>query len=88
MFTATMPPAVERLARSYLRYSTLNKSGMLLISNSLLPRRPAVVYIGTIGKTHTDRHTCVHMHTTCLCLGKPVDRVDQIVHIVTESKKR
>ncbi|XP_052131167.1 probable ATP-dependent RNA helicase DDX23 [Frankliniella occidentalis] len=31
MFTATMPPAVERLARTYLR-------------------RPAVVYIGSIGK--------------------------------------
>ncbi|CAB3245441.1 unnamed protein product [Arctia plantaginis] len=31
MFTATMPPAVERLARSYLR-------------------RPAIVYIGSIGK--------------------------------------
>ena len=31
MFTATMPSAVERLARSYLR-------------------RPAVVYIGSVGK--------------------------------------
>lgn len=31
MFTATMPPAVERLARTYLR-------------------RPAVVYIGSIGR--------------------------------------
>ncbi len=31
MFTATMPPAVERLARTYLR-------------------RPAVVYIGSVGK--------------------------------------
>lgn len=31
MFTATMPPAVERLARTYLR-------------------RPAIVYIGSIGK--------------------------------------
>lgn len=31
MFTATMPPAVERLARSYLR-------------------RPAIVYIGSVGK--------------------------------------
>ncbi|KAF2902146.1 hypothetical protein ILUMI_04054 [Ignelater luminosus] len=49
MFTATMPPAVERLARTYLR-------------------RPAVVYIGSI--------------------GKPVDRVEQIVHIVTENDKR
>lgn len=49
MFTATMPPAVERLARTYLR-------------------RPAVVYIGSI--------------------GKPVDRVEQIVHIMTENDKR
>lgn len=49
MFTATMPPSVERLARTYLR-------------------RPAVVYIGSI--------------------GKPVDRVEQIVHIVTENDKR
>lgn len=49
MFTATMPPAVERLARTYLR-------------------RPAVVYIGSI--------------------GKPVERVEQIVHIVSEQDKR
>ena len=34
MFTATMPSAVERLARSYLR-------------------RPAVVYIGSVGKKIT-----------------------------------
>lgn len=31
MFTATMPPTVEKLARKYLR-------------------RPAVVYIGSVGK--------------------------------------
>lgn len=49
MFTATMPPAVERLARTYLR-------------------RPAVVYIGSI--------------------GKPVERVEQIVHLVGENDKR
>ena len=49
MFTATMPPAVERLARSYLR-------------------RPAVVYIGSA--------------------GKPIDRVEQHIYMVTESEKR
>lgn len=49
MFTATMPPAVERLARNYLR-------------------RPATVYIGSI--------------------GKPTERVEQIVMMVTESDKR
>ena len=49
MFTATMPPAVERLARSYLR-------------------RPAVVYIGSI--------------------GRPVERVEQIVYMVSETEKR
>lgn len=49
MFTATMPPPLERLARSYLR-------------------RPATVYIGSI--------------------GKPVERVEQIVHICTENEKR
>ena len=49
MFTATMPPAVERLARNYLR-------------------RPAVVYIGSI--------------------GKPTERVEQIVYLVSESEKR
>nr|XP_018905630.1 PREDICTED: probable ATP-dependent RNA helicase DDX23 [Bemisia tabaci] len=49
MFTATMPPAVERLARTYLR-------------------RPAVVYIGSI--------------------GKPTERTEQIVYLVTESDKR
>lgn len=49
MFTATMPPAVERLARTYLR-------------------RPATVYIGSV--------------------GKPTERTEQIVHIVTENEKR
>lgn len=49
MFTATMPPAVERLARNYLR-------------------RPATVYIGSI--------------------GKPTERVEQIVMMVTEADKR
>ncbi|KAJ8897271.1 hypothetical protein PR048_002617 [Dryococelus australis] len=49
MFTATMPPAVERLARTYLR-------------------RPAVVYIGSA--------------------GKPTERVEQIVYILSEGDKR
>ena len=49
MFTATMPPAVERLARSYLR-------------------RPATVYIGSI--------------------GKPIDRVEQIVYMLSENDKK
>lgn len=49
MFTATMPPAVERLARSYLR-------------------RPAIVYIGSA--------------------GKPTERVEQIVYMVSEQEKR
>lgn len=42
MFTATMPSAVERLARSYLR-------------------RPAVVYIGSIGKPTETVEQIVHM---------------------------
>jgi len=49
MFTATMPPPVERLARNYLR-------------------RPAMVYIGSV--------------------GKPVERTEQIVFLVTEQEKR
>ena len=49
MFTATMPPAVERLARTYLR-------------------RPAIVYIGSA--------------------GKPQERVEQIVYMLTETEKR
>ncbi|KAF4533343.1 hypothetical protein B566_EDAN002740 [Ephemera danica] len=49
MFTATMPPAVERLARTYLR-------------------RPAVVYIGSA--------------------GKPTERTEQIVYMVSEGDKR
>jgi len=49
MFTATMPPAVERLARTYLR-------------------RPAIVYIGSAGKPH--------------------ERVEQIVYMVSENEKR
>ena len=44
-----MPPAVERLARNYLR-------------------RPAIVYIGSA--------------------GKPQERVEQIVYMVTETEKR
>ncbi|XP_014239413.1 probable ATP-dependent RNA helicase DDX23 [Cimex lectularius] len=49
MFTATMPAAVERLARTYLR-------------------RPAVVYIGSA--------------------GKPTERTEQIVYMMTEQDKR
>jgi len=49
MFTATMPPSVERLARNFLR-------------------RPAVVYIGGG--------------------GKPAEKVEQIVYLVTEGQKR
>lgn len=49
MFTATMPPSVERLARTYLR-------------------RPAVVYIGSA--------------------GKPTERVEQIVYMLSEQEKR
>ncbi|CAL4122868.1 unnamed protein product [Meganyctiphanes norvegica] len=49
MFTATMPPSVERMARLYLR-------------------RPAYVYIGSI--------------------GKPVERVEQVVFMVSENEKR
>lgn len=49
MFTATMPPPVERLARSYLR-------------------RPAVVYIGSAGKPH--------------------ERVEQKVLLMSEGEKR
>ncbi|KAH8419390.1 hypothetical protein KR222_010371 [Zaprionus bogoriensis] len=42
MFTATMPPAVERLARSYLR-------------------RPATVYIGSVGKPTERTNQIVYM---------------------------
>uniref|UniRef100_A0A6M2DIA5 Probable ATP-dependent RNA helicase DDX23 n=1 Tax=Xenopsylla cheopis TaxID=163159 RepID=A0A6M2DIA5_XENCH len=42
MFTATMPPAVERLARNYLR-------------------RPAVVYIGSIGKPTERTEQIIHI---------------------------
>ena len=42
MFTATMPPAVERLARSYLR-------------------RPATVYIGSVGKPTERTEQIVHI---------------------------
>ena len=49
MFTATMPPPVEKLARSYLR-------------------RPAVVYIGSA--------------------GKPTERCEQIVYMMSQNEKR
>ncbi|XP_014206061.1 probable ATP-dependent RNA helicase DDX23 [Copidosoma floridanum] len=42
MFTATMPPAVERLARTYLR-------------------RPAVVYIGSIGRPTERTEQIIHI---------------------------
>jgi len=42
MFTATMPPAVERLARTYLR-------------------RPAIVYIGAIGRPVERTEQVVHL---------------------------
>ncbi|KAM3960140.1 putative ATP-dependent RNA helicase DDX23 [Aphomia sociella] len=42
MFTATMPPAVERLARTYLR-------------------RPAIVYIGSVGKPVDRTEQVVYM---------------------------
>ncbi|XP_074658573.1 putative ATP-dependent RNA helicase DDX23 [Tubulanus polymorphus] len=42
MFTATMPPAVERLARTYLR-------------------RPAIVYIGSVGKPTERTEQIVYM---------------------------
>lgn len=42
MFTATMPPAVERLARSYLR-------------------RPAVVYIGSVGRPTERTEQIIHI---------------------------
>uniref|UniRef100_A0A8W7PFN1 Probable ATP-dependent RNA helicase DDX23 n=1 Tax=Anopheles coluzzii TaxID=1518534 RepID=A0A8W7PFN1_ANOCL len=42
MFTATMPPAVERLARTYLR-------------------RPATVYIGSIGKPTERTEQIIHI---------------------------
>ena len=42
MFTATMPAAVERLARTYLR-------------------RPAVVYIGSVGKPTERTEQIVHI---------------------------
>merc|ERR1712107_157125 len=49
MFSATMPPPVERLARTYLR-------------------RPAIVHIGSV--------------------GRPVERVEQVVYMMAESAKR
>jgi ATP-dependent RNA helicase DDX23/PRP28 len=49
MFTATMPPPLEKLARNYLR-------------------RPATVYIGSV--------------------GKPTERVQQIVIMCSEAEKR
>lgn len=42
MFTATMPPAVERLARTYLR-------------------RPAIVYIGSVGRPTEKIEQVVHL---------------------------
>merc|ERR1712218_528377 len=49
MFSATMPPPVERLARTYLR-------------------QPAIVHIGSV--------------------GRPVERVEQVVYMMAESAKR
>lgn len=49
MFTATMPPAVERMARAYLR-------------------RPAVVYIGSVGKTLVYLEDTYVSLCVCVCV--------------------
>merc|ERR1719187_1172937 len=56
MFTATMPPAVERLARTYLR-------------------RPAVVYIGSIGRPVERTEQVVH-------LMKENDKRNKLINIL------
>lgn len=53
MFTATMPPAVERMARAYLR-------------------RPAVVYIGSVGKIHVTMTVSQRASTTVVPIGSSV----------------
>lgn len=58
MFTATMPPAVERLARTYLR-------------------RPAIVYIGSIGRP-TER-----VEQVCY-LMKENDKRNKLIKILNE----
>lgn len=73
MFTATMPPAVERLARSYLR-------------------RPAVVYIGSVGEYENvanNKDCSLHLLPPPLpTAGKPTERVEQRVYMVSETEKR
>ncbi|XP_061186099.1 probable ATP-dependent RNA helicase DDX23 [Saccostrea echinata] len=58
MFTATMPPAVERLARSYLR-------------------RPAVVYIGSVGKPTERTEQIVYMVSSAEKRKKLVQILEQ-----------
>ncbi|KAK3108432.1 hypothetical protein FSP39_007859 [Pinctada imbricata] len=58
MFTATMPPAVERLAKSYLR-------------------RPAVVYIGSVGKPTERTEQIVYMLSSS-------DKRKKLIHILEE----
>ncbi|XP_048756117.2 probable ATP-dependent RNA helicase DDX23 [Ostrea edulis] len=58
MFTATMPPAVERLARSYLR-------------------RPAMVYIGSVGKPTERTEQIVYMVSSA-------EKRKKLVHILEQ----
>ena len=70
MFTATMPTAVERMARQYLR-------------------RPAVVYIGAIGEwEHRSGGAPCFYHVLSPPPGKPTERTEQIVYMVSEAQKR
>lgn len=65
MFTATMSPAIERLAQQYLRLVLWTTVNLKLFSYN---RRPVTIYIGTV--------------------GKPVERVEQRVQMISEARKK
>ena len=64
MFTATMPPAVERIARAYLR-------------------RPAVVYIGSVGRHREmgDSHVACPVMYMFVCVQ--VNRLRELNRLFT-----
>jgi hypothetical protein len=88
MFTATMPPAVERMAVKYLR-----KPG------GCMPRRAQTwswlpigryVYMHSVLSVLTPAFTLTPIAATVIIgtAGKAVDRVEQRVEMMTDDKKR
>lgn len=78
MFTATMPPAVERLARSYLRCPAIVYIGSI---GKMWQAFPCPVACPCC-------KFCIGCHHSLGHAGKPSERVSRIVYMVSEADKR